>query len=205
MRDHKIQPLRVYPDWQGLYNQFYEVDEITEDNIDIVDSVYLLQLYSQQRNQFIAMWWSPEASVEGSYHIEISNVLEVFNAKTNTFDLKFDEEPHTIFESKNRLEVVEKLEEDFMWRLPIYQDPRILKNRGVVSEPSESYRIALEKNGLTEDLLHKILTDGNKELQLLVLDHPTINKEIITRFFNEGCSKKVKNKAAQKLKNKKFK
>lgn len=204
MGDIKIQPLRVYPDWQVLYNQFYVVDEITEENIDLVDSIYLLKLYSQQRNQFIAMWWRPEADVNGCYHIEVHHVLEVFNTKTNTFDLKFDTKPHTVFESRNRLEVVEKLEEDLMWRLPVYEDPRILKNRGVVSEPSESYRLELEKNGLTEKLLNDILKDGNKQIQLLTLTHSEMNREIISQFVDEGCTVKVKNKATQKLKSKKF-
>lgn len=205
MSDIKIQPLRVYPDWQVLYNQFYVIDEITEENIDIVDSVYLLKLYSQQRNQFIAMWWSPEADVNGCYHIEISHVLEIFNSNTNTFDLQFDKEPHTVFESRNRLEIVEKLEEDFMWRLPAYEDPRILKNRGVVDEPSESYRIKLvEKDGLTQEVLDSILASGNKQIQLLTLEHKDINKEVITRFVNETNFTKVKNKAIHKLNNKKF-
>lgn len=204
MSDYKIQPLRVYPDWQVLYNQFYIVDEITEENIDIVDSIYLLKLYSQQRNQFIAMWWRPETDVNGCYHIEVTHVLEVFNTKTNSFDLKFDEEPHTFFESRNRLEIVEKLEEDFMWRLPVYEDPRILKNRGEISQPSESYRIELEKNGLTEEVLYNILTDGNRLIQDLTLDHQNITKEIINRFANETNFIKVKNKAVQKLKNKRF-
>ena len=92
-----------------------------------------------------------------------------------------------------------------MWFSKGYNDPRILKNRGVVDEPSESYRIDLEENGLISKVLDKILTDGNKQIQILTLDHKDITKEIITRFLNETTFNKVKNKAASLLKNRKFK
>lgn len=203
MSDYKIQPLRVCPDWQVLYNLFFEIDEITEENFDYVDSVYLLKLYSQSRNQFISMWWSPEADINGCYHIEIYHTLEVFNERTGEIDIKFEEEPHTIFESKNRLEVVEKLE-DFMRHLQIHEDPRILKSRAVVDEPSESYRLELLSNGLTEGLITNILKDGNKQIHILALGHKNINREIIVRFFNESRFSKMKKKAEQMLNNKKF-
>ena len=201
---YKHQPLRVYPDWQVLYNQFYEIDEITQENIEWVDNDFQLKLYSKLRNQFIAMWWTPTLDVNGYYHIEVRPALEVYCSKTKSMDLKF-EKIHTVFESRDRLEIVEKLEEDLMWKLPHYEDPRILKGPGLVDQPSESYRIDLEENGFNEKLMNNILLNGNKKVQNIALLHPDLNRNIILRFKEESPFLKVQKRAAHLLTNKKYK
>ncbi|NVK51404.1 MAG: hypothetical protein HWD85_00610 [Flavobacteriaceae bacterium] len=202
MLHKEFQPLRIYQGWEVTYNLFFE-EQFTEENIHQYPGPTLLNLYSSRRNQHIDVSWQPEGDIKGSYILQMFNTREVFNEKNNLLEVDFDDEPHTEFKSKNKDEIVSKLE-DLMWFSKGYKDPRILKNRGVVDEPSESYRIELEKEGLTQALLDKILKDGNRKIQDLILDHKDITKEIIERFFYEGCSNKVKNKAAQMMKQKKF-
>lgn len=199
---HKeFQPIRICQGWEVVYNLFFEV-QYTEENIHEYGGPTLLSVYSSSRNQFIRVSWFPEGDITGSYVLKVFNTREVFIPKNNTLVPHFDDEPHTVFKSKVKDEIVEKLEY-LMW-FTNDEDPRILKNRGVVDEPSESYRLELEKDGLTPKLLNKILIDGNRKIQDLILDHKDITKEIIERFLKEGCSNKVKNKAASRLKSKKF-
>jgi hypothetical protein len=200
---YKHQPLRIYPDWQVLYNQFYEIDEINQENIDWVDTDYQLKLYSKERNQFIAMWWTPTLDINGYYHIEVRHALEVYSHKTKNIELKF-EKIHTVFDSRNRLDIVEKLEEDLMWKLPHYDDPRILKRPGVVDEPSESYRIDLKDNGFNKKLIDDILLNGNKKVQHIALKHLDLNRNIILRFKEESPFLKVQKRAEHLLTNKKY-
>lgn len=201
---HKeFQPLRIYQGWEVTYNLFFE-EQFTEENIHQYPGPTLLNLYSSSRNQFIDVSWYPEGDINGSYILQMFNTREIFNNKNNSIEIGYDEEPHTEFESEIKDEIIEKLE-DLMWFSKGNEDARILKNRGVVDEPSESYRLELERDGLTTTLLNKILIDGNRKIQDLTLDHKDITKEIIERFFKEGCSNKVKNKAAQMMKQKKFK
>lgn len=202
MLHNQLQPLRISADWKVTYNLFFE-EQFTAENIHEFPGPTLLFVESQNKNQFIDVSWYPEGDIKGEYVLQMYNTKAVFNPKYNTLESEIDDEPHTVFKSKIKDEIVEKLE-DLMWISKGYNDPRILKNRGVVDEPSESYRIELEENALTPKLLDKILTDGNKQIQMLTLDHKDIDKEIITRFINETTFKKVNNKAASLLKNKKF-
>ena len=201
MLHKEFQPIRICQGWEVVYNLFFEV-QYTEENIHEYGGPTLLSVYSRSRNQFIRVSWFPEGDITGSYVLQVFNTREVFIPKNNTLVPYFDDEPHTVFKSKVKDEIVEKLEY-LMW-FTNDEDPRILKNRGVVDEPSESFRIELEHDGLTQVLLDKILKEGNREIQDLALDHSKITKEIITRIANETNFNKVRNKALSRLKSKKF-
>lgn len=85
-----------------------------------------------------------------------------------------------------------------MRTLPIYKDPRLTVKRGLVDEPSESYRLELLENGLSPELVRQILEHGGPSIQSLVLDHQGVTQEIIQQFVENGITKKVRNKAQQK-------
>ena len=198
------QPLRIEAGWLVKYNQFYEVDPIVGFE-DYFDGSSLLMLVNHSRLKFIDVEWRPEKDLHGEYQIQVLNFIENFNQKNNQFDIEPNwENPFLTFTTKSRLELVEKLEE-LMRTLPIFQEQRITSKRGVISQPSESYRLELQETGITKALVKNILANGNAKIQNLLLDHTDITREIILELYENGITKKVQNKAKHKLNNKRFK
>lgn len=198
-----LQPLRIHAGWQVTYNQLYEIDPIVG-NEDYFEGSSLLTLKDNTRLKLIDVQWRPERAINGAYQVAVLNFLENFNPTTNQFDIDPNwENPVLNFTTQSRIELVEKLEE-LMRTLPIYEDPRITSKRGVVSEPSESYRLALQDKGISTELVKNILENGNAKIQSLVLDHKNITRKIILKFHENGITKGVKNKANQKLNSKRF-
>lgn len=199
----KLQPLRLEAGWEVTYNLFYEIDPLKGFE-NYFEGSSLLCLKNTRRQKIIDVCWRPELDINGQYELEVFNYQENFNFKTNDFDTNPNwEKPYLTFSTKNRIKLVEKLEE-IMRTLPIYKDPRIFKKRGIVDEPSESYRVQLEQDGITNEILSKIINNGNYIIQNLALDHKDITRESILIFAEQGITKKVKNKANQKLNSKKF-
>jgi DNA-binding protein YbaB len=91
-----------------------------------------------------------------------------------------------------------------MLELKPFKDVRVLKNRGVVDQPSESFRIQLKTHGLNSGIVESILIHGNNKIQDVLIDHNEVSKEILEVLVEKGFNKGVKNKARQKLKSKKF-
>lgn len=200
-----FQKIRVYQDWQVTHNNFTDaIEQLTPNDPELQyrSSYDVISFFSQTRNLSIHVEWKFEEN-KGYYKLEVYRVLEVFNAKTNTQELQFEEKPHITFTSSNTEELIEKLEE-LLWFVEPYEDPRILKNRGEIDEPSETYRITLLNKGFSSELIDKILVDGNKQIQHIALSHKDINKDIILRFKEKSRFSKMKNKAEQLLKNKKY-
>ena len=199
-----LQPLRIESNWQVLYNQLYEVDPISG-NEPYFDGSSLLILQNNIRLKLIDVQWRPEKSLNGKYQVQVLNYVENFNSKTNEFYSEPNwEHPFLFFATKSRLELVEKLDE-LMRTLPVYEDPRITKKRGVVDTISESYRLNLKENGISVRLVKNILENGSAEIQNHILENNNITREVILKFSENGITKKVKNKANQKLKSKRFK
>jgi hypothetical protein len=199
-----LQPLRIEAGWCVNYNQLYEVDPISGYEIYFEGSS-LLMLENKPRLKLIDIQWRPERDLNGEYKLQVLNFVENHNPKTNEFDNEVNwEMPFLTFTTKSRLELVEKLEE-LMRVLPNYEDPRITINRGVVDEISEFYRINLIENGLSKELIKKVLENGNSKIQNIILDDDKVTREIILQFEQNGISKKVRNKATQKLNSKQFK
>jgi len=162
-------------------------------------------LKNNTRLKLINVEWRPELDLNGEYQIQVLNFVEKFNPKTNAFDADPNwDNPFLTFTTKSRLKLVDKLEE-LMRTLPAFQDPRMTKIRGVVDEVSESYRLSLEENGISVELVKKILEHGNDNIQRHTLNSNEITKEIIVMFSEHGITKKVKNIANQKLKSRQFK
>ena len=199
----KLQPLRVQAGWKITYNLFTEIDP-TEENIDEFQGSSLLMIHHESANRLIDLSWRPERDINGRYILVVLNTLEVFNPKNNTLELDVDwNNPHLEFESKSRAVIVEKLEQLMIVMKP-YEDRRILKNRGVLDQPSESFRVELENHGLNKEVAERIIAEGNKKIQDILLDHPEISKPILDSLADKGCTKGVKKKALQKLKSKKY-
>lgn len=199
-----LQPLRIESNWQVLYNQLYEVDPISG-NEPYFDGSSLLMLQNNIRLKLIDVKWQPERDLNGQYQIQVLNYVENFNSKTNEFCSEPNwENPFLTFVTTSRLELVEKLEE-LMRTLPVYEDPRITKKRGIVDTISESYRLNLKENGISVRLVKNILENGSAEIQNHILENNNITREVILKFSENGITKKVKNKANQKLKSKRFK
>ena len=197
------QPLRIETGWKVTWNTFDEVDP-AEDTMHYFSGSSLLTLHHENANRFIDLSWRPEESIDGNFILLVLNTIEVFNPKTNTLDIDVDwENPYLRFESKSRLEIVAKLEQ-LMLQLSPFEDPRILKNRGVLDEPSETYRLELIENGLTNELVAEIMANGNRKIQTLLIDHPNMTKDILQNLAENGYSNKVKNKAKAKLNSKKY-
>jgi hypothetical protein len=197
------QPLRVETGWKVAWNTFNEVDPSEETMLEFWGSS-LLSLHHEHGNRLIDLAWRPEGDIEGRFILLVLNTQEIFNPKTNTQELDTDwEHPYLKFESKSRIEIVDKLEQ-LMLQLPPFIDPRILKTRGVIDEPSETYRIELVEKGLSDKLIFDIISNGNRQIQNLLIDHPQINKTTLKNLSENGCNSKVKKKALEKLKSKKF-
>lgn len=200
-----FQALRIPTNWRVTHNAFTnDVDQLTDNDLELqgVSGYDVVHFYSEWRNLFISVDWKYKNG-KGFYCMEVFEVLEVFNPKTNTQDLKFADEPRETHTIETTQALVEKLEYILRYA-DSYEDPRILKNRGEIDEPSESYRLELVANGLTEELITKILENGNKQIQHITLDQKDINREIILRFLNESKFPKMKKRAEMLLKNKKF-
>lgn len=201
----EFQQIRVHSGWKVIHNTFTkDVDQLTDEDLELQyrSSYDVIDFYSESRNLSISVDWIYKDG-KGYYLLEVFQVLEVFNPKTNSQDLQFQDEARTTFTSGNTKELIEKVEE-LLWFVDSYQDPRILKNRGEVDEPSESYRIALEKEGLTQELIDKILADGNKQIQYVILSHKDLSREVILRFLEESRFVKMQKRASELLKNKKY-
>jgi hypothetical protein len=200
----ELQPLRIEAGWQVDYNQFYEVDPAPGYE-HYFEGSSLLILQSNSRLKLIDVQWRPEKDLEGEYQVEVLNFLENFNTKTNEFDIAPNwENPSLTFSTKSRINLVHKLEE-LMRILPVYEDPRITEKRGIVDELSEAYRLELLENGISTSLAQKILKNGNPAIQNHLLDRNELPREIILMFAEKGSTKKVRNKAKNKLYSKRFK
>lgn len=203
MTTSNLQPLRIEAGWKVSYNQFYEVDPIAG-NEHYFEGSSLLTLINSRRLKFIDVDWRPELDLNGEFHLQALNYVENHNPKADKFDIDADwNNPFFTFATKSRLELVEKLEE-LMLTLPVFEDPRMTIKRGVIDEPSESYRIDLMENGLSSDLINKVLEKGSDQVQIHLLDHTDVTRDIIMMFAENGVNKKVKNIANTKLKNKRY-
>ncbi|WP_405377869.1 hypothetical protein [Nonlabens sp. Asnod3-A02] len=198
-----LQPLRIEAGWQVTYNQFYEVDPIPGHE-SYFEGSSLLMLRNNARLKIIDLQWRPELDLDGEYQLQVLNFVENFNPITNEFDTEPNWEcPVLNFAIKSRLVLVEKLE-DLLRTLPVFEDPRMTERRGVINELSESYRLKIVENGISTDDINDILENGSAQLQVYILNHKDLTREILLKFAENGVTKKVKNQAKQKLTSKGF-
>lgn len=198
-----LQPLKIPAGWSVDWNLLTDTDP-TEDTIHEFTGSSLLLISSHTRLKAIDVSWRPEGDINGAYQLQVIYLLPKFNNKTNTIEYEgIWEAPELEFSTKNRLELVEKINH-LLFTLKPYTDTRILLKPGVVDVPNEAIRQDLLANGLTEEIVAKIITSNHKKLQELMLNHEAVSFTDIEKLSQEGASKGVKNKAKQLLNSKQF-
>ena len=198
-----LQPLKIPAGWSVDWNLLTET-EPTEDTIHEFTGSSLLLISSHTRLKAIDVSWRPEGDINGAYQLQVICLLPKFNTKTNALDYEgVWEAPELEFSTKNRLEMVDKLNHLLFYLKP-YTDTRILLKPGVVDEPNEVIRQELLTNDLTEELVEKIIASNHKKLQELLLDHKAVSYADVEKLSKEGATKGVKNKAKQLLNSKQF-
>jgi len=198
-----LQPLKIPSGWSVDWNLLTDTDP-TEDTIHEFTGSSLLLISSHTLLKAIDVSWQPEGDINGAYQLQVICLLPKFNTKTNTLDYEgVWEAPELEFSTKNRLELVDKLNHLLFYLKP-YTDTRILLQPGVVDEPIEAIRQELLANDLTEELVEKIMASNHKKLQELLLDHKAVFYADVEKLSKEGATKGVKNKAKQLLNSKQF-
>lgn len=198
-----LQPLKIPSGWNIEWNLLTETDPTKETIHEFTGNLLLLN--SQTRLKAIEVSWKPEADINGAYQLQVICLLPKFNSKTNEMEYEgLWETPELEFSTKSRLELVEKINE-LLFVLKPYQDKRILLQPGVVDLPNEAIRQELLTDGLTSEVVSKIIASNHKGLQNLVLDYKNISKSTIEKLVQHGASKGVKTRAKQLLNIKKHK
>ena len=197
-----LQPLKIPSGWSVEWNLLTETNP-TENTIHEFTGSSLLLLNSLIRLKAIDVSWQPEGDINGAYLLQVIYLLPKFNAKTNTMEFEgLWETPELEFSTKNRLELVNKINHLLFYLTP-YTDERILLKPGILDEPNEFIRQELLK-GLTPDIANKIIESNHKKLQELMLDHEAVSYANVEKLSQVGASKGVKNKAKQLLNSKQF-
>ena len=57
--------------------------------------------------------------------------------------------------------------------------------------PTESYRLALKAHSISSSLITKILENGRDQIQIHLLDHEEITRDLLMKFVQEELTKKV--------------
>ncbi len=203
MSSTDLQPLKIPSGWSVEWNLLTETDP-TKANIHEFTGSSLLLLNSSSRLKAIDVSWRPEGDISGAFQLQVICLRPTFNAKTNT--MEYDglwETPELEFQTKDRLELVAKINH-LMFYLQPYTDNRIMLKPGVVDESNEGIRQELFK-GLTSDVATKIMASNHKELQDLLLEHSAVSKTMVEELAHSGASKGIRNKAKQLLNSKRFK
>ncbi|WP_298545025.1 hypothetical protein [uncultured Aquimarina sp.] len=107
----KLQALRVPSGWKVNWNMFYEQDINEENRLYEFSSSTLLSISNIQKNRCIELIWYPKGDLNGKYILEVFNLVEKYNPKKKIVEKvpeNFD--PEITFESKNRQEIVNKIE-----------------------------------------------------------------------------------------------
>jgi len=197
----EYQPLRVATNWKFERNLFFAIDPSEETMGYFVR--YLLFLSNENGKQHIELEWFPEEDPNGEYIINVYHLLERYCKYTNLTKSITKDQPHLIFKSKKRLEIVAKLEE-LMFMLEDYKDPTIFKSLGVIDEKLDALRIELEQE-YTITIAKKICDTNHSTLQHILMENKEVTKDILLFLQKKGASKKVKNIARTKLTRKKYK
>lgn len=199
-----LQPLKIPAGWSVEWNLLTDIDP-TENSIHQFTGSSLLLINSPTRLKAIDVSWRPEGDINGFYQLQVICLLPNFNSKTNTIEYEgIWETPELEFSTKNRLELVDKLNHLLFYLKP-YQDTRILLKPGVVDKPNEALRQELLASGLTKEVVTNIIASNHKKLQELLLNHEAVAYADVEKLSQQGATKGVKNKAKQLLNSKQFK
>lgn len=108
----EYQPLRISAGWIIEINSFFEVDPTIENFNQGYFAETLLYITSERRKRTIELQWQPEDDPNGNFILKVINLEKEYNNNTKEYIFSGDwGDPHFVFKSKNRIEVVEKIEE----------------------------------------------------------------------------------------------
>lgn len=152
----------------------------------------------------INLEWRPEEDFDGEFILRVINLYDEINPRTKKVQQTGDwKNPHVEFSSRDRLVVVAKIEQ-LMLQLTPFEDPRIMKSEGVVFEEAENLRLKLKNESISDDLVSKIINIESKQLHLLLIDHPDIQRNHLENLIENGAFQKIAKRASQKLNSKTF-
>lgn len=197
------QALQIPAGWNIEWNQLMDEDP-SEENIHEFTGSSLWFASSPNRLRCIDVNWKPEGNIDGSFHLNVVNLVPQFNPRKNEMEyVGLWENPAFEFQTKNRLELVEKLEE-LLFLLKPYVDERILLKPGIVDEENEKLRLSLIHKGPTKESVVAIIKSNNTVLQNCLLDHPKIDIETLHMLREQCSTKALLNRVNQLLNSKKF-
>lgn len=201
----KSQPLKLSAGWTIDWFIFPEVDP-NEDNLDLFDSSSLLSAHNENCNIVMDVCWSPEMDINGRFMIKVLPSYKTYLEGKGIWSIDTDwENPAIEFESKSRLETVDKIESIFS-NPPLFKDLRFKTPIGSLKDPDETIRLELIKYGPIHEVAQKAIAVPNKELHLLIIDHNDVGPEVLQFMIDaNGVHKGPRNKALSKLNSKAFK
>ena len=165
----------------------------------------LFSAEDDDRRRVIDLEWVTENEFEGYYELKVINFTPVYDeSEMGIIHEYHTDTPHYILKSTNRSEIVDEMNR-LMWFLPRVEEERILKAPGKVDEPSESFRLMLVEHGPNPELCEKIIKLGNKQIQILLIEHPDITPEVLQSLIDSGAYVKTRKKAGVLLNSKRFK
>lgn len=74
------QPIRIWPDWQIVWNCFFQ-DHVIQNREGLAGN--LLYLISDHRNRVIELTYVPEDSPDGEFVLKVINLQEEYFKSTN--------------------------------------------------------------------------------------------------------------------------
>ena len=120
MSEIELQPLRITSGWLIEWNLFYEVDP-SDVTMQYLDASSLLHIENHQLMRAINLDFKQENDANGFFHLRVLNLIKTTNKKGNINYEGDWEEPYFELKTKNRLEIVKKIEQ-LVLQLPPYKN-----------------------------------------------------------------------------------
>ena len=120
MNEIKLQPLRITSGWLIEWNLFYEVDP-SDETMQYLDPSSLLHIENHQLMRVINLDFKPENDANVFFYLRVLNLIKTTNKKGNINYEGDWEEPYFELKTKNRLEIVKKIEQ-LVLQLPPYKN-----------------------------------------------------------------------------------
>ncbi|MDH5382919.1 MAG: hypothetical protein OEW75_18840 [Cyclobacteriaceae bacterium] len=206
------QPIRIPSGWEMRYNRFAKVDP-DEDNIEDLadfDGYFMLILISLKYNWEINLMWLPPYNKNGFYTLVYFPIYFYKMEDEEMHHHPYEWFPVQYVRRKSRVKILKELER-LLVELPVMNEPRIYKNSRPISSNDGGYqyeaeclRMELEIYGISQDLVQRILANGNKQLKSLIIDHPYTDRKALEVVVEKSTDKTLRNRALSKLKSRKF-
>jgi len=147
MAKKKLQALRIEAGWSVAYHQFTEQDSNFVNHGENQD-VDLLMLCNQERGKMMKLIWQPEVDKKGSFILFAINYRETYHPKHHNFDFEIDNDnPHDIFETKDRQEIIRMIEK-WCKELPVTKDDFVIINQSEVDGSPKAYQTEIFNEGV---------------------------------------------------------